>query len=351
VSRYKSPVKNKLKMPHRTGGLVDLHFHGAFGIDLMSADRTQLNRLSAELWKHGIAGFCATTLSGAHAELLAAVTRLGAWIRSGEAPGAQPLGIHLEGPYVHPGACGAHPPGAIRELSMTEIQELWDASQGTLKILTVAPERLSPELTRQLTRWARKNRVVLSLGHSRATEEQAISAFKSGFSGVTHAWNALAFHHRAPGPLGAALGNPKVYVELIIDLIHVSPTLIRWTQKLHPKGVCFVSDCAPAAATSGKNWFNFGTLKTRFQDGACRLDGGALAGGGLLLGKAYQQWLKTESRLTGRPISDLLKKTVHSLTTRPLEALQLTPKERSALSARRVEWNVSTRGQITLKPL
>ena len=302
---------------------MDLHFHGAFGVDLMSADRKQLNELSRKLKKAGIAGFCATTLSASHKDLLRTVTRLGEWINSKEAPGAQPLGIHLEGPYIHSNCCGAHPREIIRPLKMKEIEELWNASGETLKILTIAPEILSPELLKTLTSWARKRKVILSLGHSQATEKQAENAFKLGFSGVTHAWNALPFHHRAPGAIGAALGRKGIHIELIIDLIHVSPTLIRWTRKLHPEGVCFVSDCAPAAATSDGHWYPFGDLETRFEDGVCRLGNGALAGGGLLLTEAFEQWLAVESRQTGESVKSLRAKSIDLVTVNPLKALGL----------------------------
>ncbi|MBC7693774.1 MAG: hypothetical protein H7222_18555 [Methylotenera sp.] len=351
MPRQKIPVKRKLKSFSpiaRTGGIVDLHFHGAFGVDLMSASRAELNRLSLSLWKKGVAGFCATTLSATHSELMKTVTRLGAWIRSGEAQGALPLGIHLEGPYVHPHACGAHPVQAIREFRMSELEELWEGSQKTLKILTLAPEILAPAVLRDLTQWAKKNEVILSLGHSRATESEAGQAFKAGFTGVTHAWNALPFHHRSPGPLGAAFGRPGVYVELILDQIHVNSTVIRWTRKLHPKGVCFVSDCAPAAATTGGRWVDFGILKTRFHDGACRLKDGSLAGGGLLLGEAYRLWLATEARETGRSAEEIFKSSVSSLTVEPLRALGISAR---MLSHLRVQWTISDRGQIRAEPL
>ena len=292
----------------------------------MTADVQELNELSRKLKRAGIAGFCPTTLSASHKVLLKTVTRLGEWILSTKAmkaPGARPLGIHLEGPYIHPHSCGAHPLEIIRPLKMVELDELWNASRQTLKILTVAPELLSPSLLKQLTNWARKRRIILSLGHSQANEKQAEIAFQSGFSGITHAWNALPFHHRAPGALGAALGQKGIHIEVIIDLIHVAPTLIRWTRKLHPEGVCFVSDCAPAAATHGGKWIQFGDLETRFKDGACRLKNGSLAGGGLLLSQAYEQWLKVESQHTGETIGALRRKSIDLVTVNPLRAIGL----------------------------
>src|SRR6185437_15636763 len=152
---------------------------------------------------------CATTLSTDPHELAQAVSRLGEWIHSergslsrGGSVRAMPLGIHLEGPFINSSCCGAHPPSSIRSLDLKELEALWKLSQGTLKILTIAPETLSSKALTRLVDWANHRGISLSLGHSKATEKQAKSAFESGFRGVTHAWNALAFHQRSPGALG-----------------------------------------------------------------------------------------------------------------------------------------------------
>lgn len=313
----------------------------------MSASPEELDRLSLKLWENGIAGFCATTLSVPPAELEATVARLGAWIRGETAPGALPLGIHLEGPFIHPEACGAHPPGSLRDLGMKELECLWTASQGTLKVLTLAPERLEPSELKRLAEWCGKRKIVLSLGHSRATEEEARAAFDAGFSGVTHAWNALNFHHRAAGVLGGAIGRPGVYLEIIPDQVHVSRTVIRWTMKLHER-CCFVSDCVPATATEPGTWHSFGSqLKIRFDGTACRLENGALAGGGLLLGQSYGRWLQDESAELKIPPLDLLKETVDSLTRLPREALGIPA---AFFKHRQVAWEFNLAGNLQVVP-
>ncbi len=323
----------------KTLGPIDLHFHGAFGIDLMTATPKDLDTLSQALWKKGVAGFCATTLSSPKKELATSVERLGRWIRMNRFPGAKPLGIHLEGPFINPLACGAHPPHTVRKLNWDELDHLWLISQKTLKILTVAPEILSPHQLRQLSRWSQSREIILSLGHSQASEQQASSAFKQGFQGVTHAWNALSFHQRQPGALGAALGNPKTYLELIIDEVHVSPSVIHWTLQLHPsQSICFISDCLVAGGYSSRNpkWHSFGSHQIHFKEGACRLKNGQLAGGGFVITDVYRRWVKAEALRRHESILKTFKNTVHHLTQVPFRILGLPP---GHLADRQVTWS------------
>jgi N-acetylglucosamine-6-phosphate deacetylase len=341
VPRPKTKVKNKL--PKAGIGAVDLHFHGAFGVDLMRATDTELDSLSEKLWQAGVSAFCPTTLTAPAHDLQAAVERLGHWIHRDQAPGAIPLGIHLEGPFISPHACGAHPPGIIRPFDWNELEALWKASQQTLKILTIAPETLRKGELSRLAAWSRKRGVKLSLGHSQATQEQAEKAFKGGFSGVTHAWNALPFHHRSPGPLGAALGRVDTHIEVILDGVHVSPTLIRWTLALHPERTCFVSDCTPAAGTADESWHSFGPLQVRIAEGASRLPNGHLAGGGILLAEAYARWVETEAKARGLAPAALLRRTLRNVTTDPLAAVDVPA---SRLTRRKVRWTASRLGRI-----
>jgi N-acetylglucosamine-6-phosphate deacetylase len=312
----------------------------------MRAEEAELDALSRDLWREaGIGAVCLTTLSAPEKELEEAVERLGRWIRRGKHPGTKPLGIHLEGPFLHDEACGAHPPECLRPLNFDELDRLWQASQKTLKILTCAPELLVEEDLKRLTKWAKANGVRLSLGHSRANEIQAAQAFAAGFRGVTHAWNALHFHHRGPGPLGAAFGRKGVYVEIIPDLVHVHPTTIRWTRKLHDD-VCFVSDCVPAAGTPAGSWHSFGSLRIHFSEGACRLKNGGLAGGGRPLTDTFGRWLEVESKETGVPVARLWKEALPLITDNPLRAMGASPK---LLKDLRIRWE-KHEGRLRARP-
>lgn len=331
-----------------TNAPVDLHFHGAFGIDVMTADEPHLDELSKKAWEKGLGGFLATTLTADFSSVKKAAINLGKWIRRGKFPGAIPLGIHLEGPYLSPAARGAHPENSIRAFSFQEILELWELSQKTLKVLTIAPEILNATQLTELSTWAKKNRVVLSAGHSQASFDQATHAFDAGFSGITHAFNAMAFHHRDPGILGAALGR-TVHVEVIPDGIHLHPATVDWLVCAHPKGTCFVSDCTPAAELSD-GFTAFGPLQVQLKDGASRLKDGSLAGGGKLLPKTYCNWL-SQKGASAKDLSRTLKETLPFLTEIPLQALKLSASERRKYEkSRRVRWEI-TKTTILVHPI
>lgn len=343
--------RSALKKLATSLGAIDLHFHGAFGIDLMSASEAEMSDLSRELWKQGVAAICPTTLSGTQDELNDACRRLGAWIRKDSFPGAIPLGIHLEGPYLNRESAGAHPPGVIRKAKISELDELWNASQGTLKLITLAPEIHYEDELRAICAWAREKKIRLSIGHTRCTKKQAENAFQQGFTNVTHAWNAMSVHHREPGVLGAAFGRAKTYVELIIDGIHIDDAVIGWTLKNH-KNTVFVSDAAPAACTDGTHFHAFGGIQCKLERGAARTEDGGLAGGGVLLPEAYIRTvlaLYPSSRLTPKRAALALKKHLKNLNEIPLAALGL--KGTPGLKKMKVDWRFSSDGKISCSPL
>lgn len=308
----------------------------------MRADSSELDELSRLLGNNGIAAFCPTTLTVSSDKLKGALDRIGAWIsnKKPDTASAVPLGIHLEGPFISARAAGAHPPSSIRPFSMGELLEFWEASRRKLKILTVAADEFPKAELNKLTQWALKNGVTLSLGHTQASETEAHRVFEQGITHVTHAWNALRFHHRDPGVLGAAMGRPDVFLELILDQIHVSPALMRWTCALHGiNRVCFVSDCAPAAGTRNKE-VSFGPLSIHLDEGAARLPDGSLAGGGTLLGHAFENWINAETRRSGESAQALLKKYLPALTSAPLKSLNLP----TSLSSRhKLRWKCTSK--------
>ena len=327
-------------MKLKSSGLIDLHFHGAFGIDLMTARAVELEKLSQKLGKAGISAFCPTTLSDTPDHLLRAVIELGAFIRAKRDPKhAQPVGIHLEGPFLAQSARGAHSEKVIRKATLDELDALWAQSQETLKIITLAPETLSPEALKKVTLWCERRKIILSLGHSKCTQKQAENAFNLGFKGVTHAWNAMPFHHREPGILGAALKNKNVYLEIIPDQIHLSRETIELTRKAHSGPVCFVSDCAPAAGLKEGVRTRFGNLIIEYREGASYIKSSdALAGGGQILIDSLTNLLNDlidDGRIKSR--ADL-KAFVDCATLNPARALGLSQK--ILKNGPKLEWSI-----------
>ena len=353
----KNAVKDKLNQVLRananfvtlTSGLVDVHFHGAFGYDLMNINKTDFTALCRRLWIHGIDAFCPTTLSADKSVLLKAVTKLGELIEGfGAANCAYPIGIHLEGPFISPQAAGAHSKKVIRKATISELEKLRVASFDNIRLITLAPETLSENTLRKLTKWAHKHEITLAIGHSRASKQQAEQAFNSGFRSVTHAWNALGFHHREPGTLGAALGKKEIFLELIPDSVHLSYDLIRWMLSLHPTSqICFVSDAVPAAKTGGKQWYKFGNLKTRYSlnKEACCLPSGSLAGGGKLLIESFVDFLNYSIKnRTGKGC--LLNHLLPLVTANPLNLVRHGLK----LENQRIAW-FRRRGKLVARVL
>lgn len=321
------PRTVKTKLIGQTSRLIDLHFHGALGVDLMhekSLDR--LKDFSAELAKSGMQAICPTTLSAPIDELIPVVETLGSWIRSSaHQPGCRAVGIHLEGPFLSPDARGAHPERAITAFSPEKLLKLWDASRRTLKILTLAPETLSDADQKWLGAWASKNRVRLSMGHTRCTAAQAESAVRAGFSGITHLWNAHSYHHRDPGLFQALQPGSSMIAELIPDGAHVAPYWRDHFLKHFPKQIALVSDATPAAGLPEGPFTSFGPLKVQVREGASRTGDGGLAGGGYLLPEMVARLLseKSRERAPAQDLIALLKILGEAASTTPERALLL----------------------------
>lgn len=328
---------------------MDLHFHGVWGFDLHSTELTpqSFQVFCQRLANDGnAAAFCPTTVTAPWNDLLGALSRIGRatrsqWERLGFDPRASKwrrpktslprealsLGIHLEGPFLAAPACGAHPPQALLAMTQERLDAIWEASDQTLVRITFAPEAVDPSLSPDaLIAWTQKRNVTLSLGHTQVSEARAAEWFERGVQGVTHAWNALTFHHRAPGVLGAALGRKNLTVEVIGDQLHVAPSVALWVRTLQgPKHTALVSDCTPAAHTPHGTVHSMGPLLSvtrSLQDGASHLidpakplQGGGLAGGALLLSDQWDLWRRSH------PTIDWSE----SMTRAPLAALGIQP--------------------------
>jgi N-acetylglucosamine-6-phosphate deacetylase len=191
------------------------------------------------------------------------------------------LGIHLEGPFLARQYRGAHDPAFLRAPDPDLVERLLSAADGTLRQVTMAPERAHFAKSARILSEAG---VVVAVGHTAAGFEQAQAAIEAGATLLTHAFNGMpGVHHRAPGPVLAFAEYPGGWLEVINDGVHVRPEVIRMLCRLAPGRVALVSD-AMAAAGVGDGRYRLGNLDVEVAAGVARLTSGkAIAGSTITL--------------------------------------------------------------------
>ena len=213
-------------------GFIDVHVHGVEGLDTLDAE-DPIPELSRRLLRHGVTGFCPTSIAcdpAALARMLEGVRRC----RISPVAGARVLPAHLESNFINPDFKGAQPLECLRsprgapvegEFSGAEILEVIAASRPDVGIVTIAPELDGAiELIADLVQHGHH----VSLGHSGATFEQAIAGIEAGATQATHLFNRMPpVGHRAPGLAGAVLQHDGVSAEVICDLVHVHPAMVK----------------------------------------------------------------------------------------------------------------------------
>jgi len=243
-----------------TPGFVDLQCNGVGDDDLATADDAGWRRVGIALAQHGTTAYCGTLISAALDSYEAPLARAEALQTSPVAPGAALLGIHLEGPFLG-GAPGAHDAELLRNADVAWLRGLLERHRGLVRIVTLAPEA-DPGFA--ATRLLAQADVVVALGHSRATYDEALEAVSAGARMVTHLFNGMGpLHHRAPGLVGAALDDDRLTPTIIADGHHVHPAVLRLA--LAVKGnVVVVSDAVAAdgavIARGGAAFLPDGTL-------------------------------------------------------------------------------------------
>lgn len=217
-------------------GYVDLQCNGALGIHV-TAEPERLWELAAELPRWGVTAWLPTVLTAERGAVDAALAALAV----GPPPGwrgAVPLGLHLEGPFLAPAAKGAHPEALIRTPTLEEAAG-WSRAAG-VALVTMAPEVPGADVVMAALV---ERGVVVSLGHSAATAEEATAGIDAGATWVTHLFNGMSpFHHRRPGLAGVALGDERVHVGLIADGVHVHPAAVAMAQRALGDRLTLVTD-------------------------------------------------------------------------------------------------------------
>jgi len=288
-------------------GFIDLQLNGAFGSDF-TADPSTIWDVSARLPRYGVTSYLPTVITSP-LEKINQARRVLLEERPSGFSGAEPLGLHVEGPFLNPRKKGAHNPVYLQTPDDTLVAD-WSPQSG-VRLVTLAPEL--PEALGMIKELASRG-VVVSAGHSMATYAEAGTGFAAGVRYGTHLFNAMPpLGHREPGLPGALLDNPQSVAGIIPDGIHVHPALIRlaWSAK-GSAGLNLVSD-AMAALGMPPGQYNLNDLQVTVTEVDCRLADGTLAGAILSIDEALRNLI----RFTGCTLPEALA----TITTTPAQLL------------------------------
>lgn len=267
-------------------GFVDLQVNGSFGIDLATMPEC-LPELSKKLATTGTTSYLPTLISSPKALYHEALPKLADLIHGGITGGAEPLGVHLEGPFIDLKRKGAHPAEYIVAPDSICLSELLDLAP--VRMVTLAPELVG---ARELIEVAGRRGAVVCAGHSDVSFEFAYRCFDREVAGVTHLFNAMSsLHHREPGLPGAAFAHPRAFCGIIVDGRHVHPEVVALAfRSLGPDRLYVVTD-AIAAASAEPGEYSLATRRVYLTDHSPRLEDGTIAGSVLTMNEALQNVL------------------------------------------------------------
>lgn len=255
-------------------GLVDIHVHGCAGADFSDGDYAGLVRMARYLARRGVTSFAPASMTLPYDALDRAFHAAARLRREGLADGARLMGIQMEGPFLSREKRGSQNPAYLRLPDWDRFLRLYDAAEGLLRIVDVAPELPGTvEFTRRASEKCR-----VSVAHTAAGYDQAAAVFDAGATHLTHLFNAMSgIHHRHPGPIGAASERENVTAELICDGIHVHPSAVRMAFRLFPGRICLISDALRCCGMADGS-YSLGGQEILLSGGVARLTGGAIAG-------------------------------------------------------------------------
>lgn len=256
-------------------GYIDLHVHGGGGFSLATHDEEDIAKYAAWAAGNGVTSFLAGVCAARLEEGLEFV-RVAALAAGAGPAGAACLGVNLEGPFINGGRRGALPASWAIPPDSRTLDGIVQSSGGWLKLMTVAPEMPGAD---RLIRTAVARGITVSVGHTDADYDTALRAFESGATLLTHAFNAMRpFHHRDPGPIGAAIAADGATVEVIADGVHLHPATVRFlVRALGPDRVALVTDAVPPAGLE-EGGFRLGGEEARLEGGRITLPDGTIAG-------------------------------------------------------------------------
>ena len=293
-----------------SAGFIDIHIHGMGGADIMDATPKALNTISNIMVKTGVTSFLATTMTMSKESILNALKNIEK--NRDSLKGSQILGVHLDGPFINPLKNGAQNKKHIISPSLELIEPFIDI----IKLITLAPEvKNAKEFIKEIK--TKYPHIILSIGHSNASYDEAIESFNLGISHSTHLFNAMPhYHHRDPSIVGAVFES-DVTCDIIPDLVHTHPTTLNLTSKLKKNRLIPITDSIRAGCMKN-GFYDLGGQNVSVMDNKAILSNGTLAGSILTLNEG----LKNMQKHTNLSLVEL----INSVTTLPAKKLNLNKK-------------------------
>ncbi|CAA6817227.1 MAG: N-acetylglucosamine-6-phosphate deacetylase (EC [uncultured Sulfurovum sp.] len=265
-----------------SAGFIDIHIHGSNGYDVMDGTVEALDGIAKSILQTGTTSFLATTMTMSSEDIHKALLNVQNFKAKG---GAKVLGTHLEGPFINTIKHGAQNAAHIQKPN----RELIEPYMDSVKMITLAPEVEGGKAFVEYLS-AEYPHILLSIGHSDASYEEAKKSFTWGVSHATHLFNAMnPLHHREPGIVGAVLENDEVSCDIIPDLIHIHPSFFNLLYKLKKEQLVLVTD-AMRAGCLHCGISEVGGQKVIVKDGEARLEDGTLAGSVLKMNEALKNF-------------------------------------------------------------
>ena len=267
-------------------GFIDVQVNGGGGV-LFNATPTVegIAEIGAAHRRYGTTGYLTTLITDTRANMAKAIAATGEALAR-KIPGV--LGAHLEGPFLNPERKGVHDPRLMRPIEEEDVALITSLKAGRA-LMTIAPEKMPVATIRRLADAG----IILSAGHTAATYETMVAARAAGLTGVTHLFNAMPpLAGRDPGPIGAALDDPDLFVGLIVDLFHVTAPSLRVA--LSAKGwqrMMLVTDAMPSVGSELTSFEIDGNTITR-RDGKLTRADGTIAGSDLDMASAVRNTVK-----------------------------------------------------------
>jgi N-acetylglucosamine-6-phosphate deacetylase len=266
-------------------GFIDIHIHGSAGHDTMDGAVEDIKGISEAIVKNGVTGFLPTTMTMSKENIYKALDNIKCCMNL-SFQGAKILGAHLEGPFINEKYKGAQKKDYIIPPDYDFVERFKDI----IKIVTLAPEE---DKDFNFIRQVKENtNIILSIGHTNATYEEAMEAIEKGVSSATHTFNAMTpFNHRNPGVVGAIF-NSDIYCELIADTIHVHPGVFHTLSKIKGKDRLILITDSMRASCLKDGISELGGQKVIVENNSARLEDGTLAGSVLTLNKAVKNYIE-----------------------------------------------------------